>query len=124
MKYLNSAGTGAIPYAIYGNPPADLGTPTDRSRGVKYTMLTWSWINRRGGGVARSLLHDGEGFYRCTDVPPIQLASVAEAETKRITGWVTAVYGAVRAGDGSWLYGWAVSEHRRGSEPVVLHMRQ
>jgi hypothetical protein len=60
----------------------------------------------------------------CADVPPITLASVAEAERKTPTGWVTAVYGAVRAGDGAWLYGWAVSAHRHGSEPIVLHMRR
>lgn len=124
MRYLNSRQTGAIPYAIYGDPSEDLGTPADRSRGVKYTMLSWSWINTRGGGVARALLHDGEAFYVCTDVPPIKLASVAEAETKTVSGWVTAVYGAVRAGNGAWLYGWAVSAHQHGAERPVLHMRR
>ncbi|MEO8336197.1 MAG: hypothetical protein ABI664_14555, partial [bacterium] len=71
-----------------------------------------------------ALLYDGEEFYPCTDVPPIQLSSVAEAERKTPTGWVTAVYGAVRAGDGSWLYGWAVSAHRHRDEPVVLHLEK
>ncbi|MEO5813872.1 MAG: hypothetical protein ABIT20_01205 [Gemmatimonadaceae bacterium] len=95
MKYLSSRQTSAIAYAIYGDPSEDLGTPADRSRGVKYSMLTWSWINTRGGGVARALLHEGEEFYPCSDVPPTQLASVAEPETWRVTGWVKAVYGAV-----------------------------
>jgi hypothetical protein len=124
MRYLSSSQTTSIAYAIYGDPSEDLGTPEDRARGVKYSMLTWSWINTRGGGVARALLHDGEEFYLCTDVPRIQLASVAEAEKKTPTGWVTAVYGAVRAGDGSWLYGWAVSAHQHGSDRPVLHMRR
>ena len=122
MRYLNSRQTNAIPYAIYGNPSEDLGTAADRARGVKYTMLTWSWINTRGGGVARALLRDGEEFYRCMDVPPIQLASVSDATTKTVTGWVTAVYGGVRAGSGDWLYGWAVQAHQHGSEPVRVHM--
>jgi hypothetical protein len=124
MNYLNSKQTGAIPYAIYGNPSEELGTPADRARGVKYTMLEWSWINVRGGGVARALMRDGEEFHRCTDVPPIQLASVSDARTKAPTGWVTAVYGAVSAGDGNWLYGWAVYAHQHGSEPLVMHMRR
>ena len=122
MRYLNSRQTNAIPYAIYGNPSGDLGTPADRARGVKYTMLTWSWINTRGGGVARALLKDGEEFHRCMDVPAITLASVADADSKRVTGWVRAVYGGVRAGDGEWLYGWAVEAHQRGAEPMVSHM--
>ncbi|HEU4630715.1 MAG TPA: hypothetical protein VFS08_13270, partial [Gemmatimonadaceae bacterium] len=109
MRYLNSARTNAIAYAIYGSPAEDLGTPADRARGVKYTMLTWSWINTRGGGVARALVADGDEFRRCTDVPPITLASVADADTQRITGWVRAVYGAIRAGDGQPLHGWLVA---------------
>lgn len=122
MKYLNSARTSAIPYAIYGSPAEDLGPTADRARGVKYTMLTWSWINVRGGGVARALIADGALVYPCTDVPPIRLASVSDPRTKTITGWVEAIYGAIRAGDGRWLYGWIVSAHRHGTEPVVAHL--
>jgi hypothetical protein len=123
MKYLNSAQTGAIPYAIYGDPSEDLGPAADRARGIRYTLLEWSWINVRGGGVARALLRDGEKFYPCTDIPPIQLSSVSDAQTKRRTGWVQAIYGAIRAGEGKWLYGWAVSAHQHGGEVVVRHMR-
>ena len=123
MRYLNSLQTNAIAYAIYGDPSEDLGTPADRARGVKYSMLTWSWINVRGGGVARALLYDGEAFYPCSDVPVIQLTSVADAQSKTPTGWVAAVYGAVRAGDGSWLYGWTVSAHRHKSDAPVMHLR-
>lgn len=122
MRYLNSARTQAIRYAIYGSPATDLGPPADRARGVKYTMLTWSWINVRGGGVARALVKDGEAFYRCTDVPPIRLAAVSDAQTKTITGWVEAVYGAIRAGDGRRLYGWIVAAHRHGTDAVVRHL--
>ena len=124
MRYLNTRQTVVIPYAIYGNPSADLGTPADRARGVKYTLLSWSWINTRGGGVARSLIADGTAFYRCTDVPSIRLASVADVEQKTQTGWVEATYGAIRTGNGAWLYGWTVSAHRHGDEPIVRHLVQ
>lgn len=124
MNYLNSAQTATIPYAIYGDPPESLGPQADRARGVKYTMMEWSWINVRGGGVARALVGNGDKFYRCTDVPPIRLSSVTDAQTKTPTGWVEAVYGAIRTGGERWLYGWVVSAHRHGDEPVVKHLTQ
>ena len=55
---------------------------------MKYTVLAWNWINVRGGGVVRALMYDGEAFYPCSDVPVIQLSSVADAESKTINGWV------------------------------------
>ena len=122
MKYLNSAQTTTIPYAIYGSPATDLGPDADRKRDIRYTMLTWSWINVRGGGVARALARSGEKFYRCADVPAITLASVNEAQQKTPTGWVEAVYGAIPTGDGHRLYGWIVSAHRHGSDDVVRHL--
>jgi hypothetical protein len=124
MKYLNSAQTTTIPYAIYGSPATDLGPEADRARGIRYTMLTWSWINVRGGGVARALVKSGEKFYRCADVPAIRLASVNEAQQKTPTGWVEAVYGAIPTGDGHQLYGWIVSAHRHGSDDVVRHLEK
>jgi len=124
MRYLNSRQTAAIPYAIYGDPSEDLGPGADRERGVKYTMLTWSWINTRGGGVARALVPDGARFYRCTDVPVITLTSVADAEHKTPTGWVEARYGAIRAGDGAWLYGWLVARHLHAADRTIVdHLR-
>jgi len=123
MRYLNSRQTAAIPYAIYGDPSEDLGPATDRTRAVRYTMLTWSWINTRGGGVARAIVPDGARFYPCTDVPAITLGSVADAETKSSTGWVEARYGAIRAGDGRWLYGWIVARHQHTAGPVVGHLK-
>jgi hypothetical protein len=124
MRYLNSRQTAAIAYAIYGDPSEDLGTPADRARGVKYTMLTWSWINTRGGGVARALVPDGAEFFPCVDVPTITLTAVADAASKTPSGWVEARYGAIRAGDGGWLYGWVVSRHLHAAEgEVVSHLR-
>jgi hypothetical protein len=122
VRYLNSAQTNAVPYAIYGDPSEDLGPAADRARGIKYTMLTWSWINVRGGGVARSLVRDGERFRECTDVPPIRLSSVADAASRRITGWVEARYGAIGS-EKEPLFGWLVVRHRHGDEPVVEHLR-
>jgi len=122
MKYLNSAQTTSIPYAIYGSPSTDLGPDADRKRDIRYTMLTWSWINVRGGGVARALVKNGEKFYRCADVPAITLSSVNDAQQKTPTGWVEAVYGAIPSGDGHRLYGWIVSAHRHGSDEVVRHL--
>jgi len=122
MKYLNSAQTAAIPYAIYGSPSTDLGPAADRSRGIRYTMLTWSWINVHGGGVARALVRNGERFRRCLDVPAIRLASVRDAQTKTHTGWVEAAYGAIPAGHEQLLYGWLISAHRHGSDAVVRHL--
>jgi hypothetical protein len=122
MRYLNSAQTNAIRYTIYGDPSEDLGPAADRARGIRYTLLQWSWINVRGGGVARALVKDGEAFYPCTDVPPIQLSSVSDVQTRMRTGWVQAIYGAIRAGEGEWLYGWIVSAHQHRGETVVTHM--
>jgi hypothetical protein len=122
MKYLNSARTGAIPYAIYGDPSEDLGPAADRARGIRYTMLTWSWINTRGGGVARALVRDGATFHRCTDVPSITLAAVADAQTQTVTGWVEAQYGAIGSGEQT-MFGWIVAKHQHLDEPVVEHLR-
>jgi len=123
MNYLNSAQTSTIPYAIYGSPSTDLGPLADRARGIKYTLLEWSWINVRGGGVARALVKDGSEFYPCADVPPILLASVSDAKTKRKTGWVQAVYGAIPTDVGeNVLFGWIVSAHRHGTEDPVMHL--
>jgi xylan 1,4-beta-xylosidase len=122
MRYLNSAQTSAIPYTIYGSPAHDLGPAADRARGIRYTMLTWSWINTRGGGVARALVSEGTAFRRCLDVPAIRLSSVSDARTKAPTGWVEAEYGAIASGNGP-LYGWIVAKHRHGEEPVVEHLR-
>jgi hypothetical protein len=122
MKYLNSAQTNAIPYTIYGDPSEDLGPAADRARGIRYTMLTWSWINTRGGGVARALVRDGTPFRRCVDVPAIRLSSVADAQSQRTTGWVEAVYGAIPSGNGL-LYGWLVARHQHDGEDVVAHLK-
>jgi len=123
MRYLNTPRTNAIRYAIYGNPSEDLGPAEDRARGIRYTMLSWSWVNVRGGGVARALVQDGAPFRRCLDVPPIRLASVADVERRRETGWVEAVYGAVQDGRGAWLHGWLVAAHRHGDGAVERHLR-
>ncbi len=122
MNYLSSRQTSSIPYAIYGDPSEDLGAREDRTRHIKYTLLEWSWINVRGGGVARALVKEGEKFFPCTDVPSIVLASVSDAQSKHHTGWVSAIYGAIPTADNGRLYGWMVSAHRHGGDPVIFHL--
>lgn len=99
----NSADT-TNSYESYGDPAQDKG---DALPNVHYTPLSWSWINVPGGGVYRTLLRDGDEFYRC-DVPSIKLASVTDTGKKN--GWVQAVYGGALQGD-KWLYGWIVYAH-------------
>lgn len=93
-------------------------------RAVRYpgvTTLARSWINVRGGGASRATLRDGEAFYRCSDVPAIQLGAVS-ADGIRRTGWVRAVYGAVPSPGGAWSYGWTVHSHQHDIEAVVRHL--
>lgn len=115
-------------YAKY----ADAG-PEQGDGSAHYAYLVWSWMLRGdggttsgGGGMVRSIMRDGQTFYRCA-VQPIDGIAWAPGSSQQI-GRVTAVYGKTRASeDGPWVYGWAVFSHRHllpggGYGPEVFHM--
>ena len=99
------------------NKYADSGP--EQSEGTEhYAYLMWSWLTRGdgvttspGGGMVRSLIKDGQPFYRCR-VESIDSKAYARKSTTEI-GRVTAIYGKTRASkDGPWIYGWAIHSHR------------
>jgi hypothetical protein len=70
-------------YSVYG-----------RSVGAaRFALMTWSWIDVAGGGIARAAVAEGELFYPA-DVQPISLPS-ASAEGQPANGTVTVRYGYV-----------------------------
>jgi len=114
-----------------------------------YGYLTWTWVMRRnrddtptanqnpwktpdqwgndrvtntGGGVVRSLIKEGQPFYRCGQVESINGLAWAPLamSTDPPVGRVTVIYGKTRPGSTApWLYGWAVYSHqvRTGLNP-------
>jgi hypothetical protein len=114
------------------NKYADAGP--EQSEGTEhYGYLMWSWLTKGngvttspGGGMVRSLIKDGQPFYRCR-VQLIDSKAYARGSTAEI-GRVTAMYGKTRASnDGPWIYGWAIYSHRAalpegGYGPEVLHV--
>ncbi len=100
------------------NKYADAG-PDFGSGTAHYAYLVWSWLHKgdgattsRGGGMVRSLLRDGQEFYRC---PVKAINSVAyDNNSTRVIGRVTAIYVKTRASAaGPWLYGWMIASHAR-----------
>jgi hypothetical protein len=85
-------------YSVYGRP---LGA-------AAFALMTWSWIDVAGGGIARAAVPEGALFHP-SDVQPITLAS-APGGGLPANGGVTARYGYV-ANAGERLYGWMVSSH-------------
>jgi hypothetical protein len=114
------------------NKYADAGP--EQSEGTEhYAYLMWSWLTKGdgvttsgGGGMVRSLIKDGQTFFRCA-VENIDSKAYARSSTAEI-GRVTAMYGKTRASsDGPWIYGWAIYAHRPkladgGYGPEVLHV--
>ncbi len=76
--------------------------------GARFALLTWTWIDADGGGIARAAVAEGERFYP-SDVEPIEQRSVA-ADGHTVNGEVTARYGYVAHG-GERTYGWMVTSH-------------
>lgn len=124
LRYLGSTPWNVTSYKNYGDAAWMGGKPGD----PKYTMLSWSWINVQGGGVARALVGDGKPFYRCKDVRSIKLFTVDKPTWALVNGkpvemanddpnkghrngWVQAVYGAIDGGKGK-LYGWMTYAHQ------------
>jgi hypothetical protein len=81
--------------------------------GARFALMTWTWIDADGGGIARLPVAAGELFYPA-NVAPIDLQSVA-ADEHTPNGSVDARYGYVRHG-AERSYGWMVTSHVVGSE--------
>lgn len=73
-------------YSVYGEPVG----------GAKFALMTWSWINVSGGGIARAAVEEGESFY-AANVRPITENSYNKAGAA--DGTVTARYGMVNSGE-------------------------
>ena len=95
-------------YSVYGRPVG----------GARFALMTWSWIDVAGGGIARAAVAEGELFHP-SNVEPITLATSAGAG-QPANGAVTARYGYVED-DVQRVYGWMVSSHTFG-ETCFDHM--
>jgi hypothetical protein len=106
MCYSNVSAENKIPsdcgawyeYAPYGEPIS----------GARFTLMTWSWIDVSGGGIARAAVAEGELFYPA-NVQPISLPSTS-GENRPENGRVTVRYGYVPNGTEK-VYGWMVTSH-------------
>jgi hypothetical protein len=85
-------------YSVYGRPVG----------ASKFALMTWSWIDVDGGGIARAAVAEGELFYPA-DVRPISLPS-SSGEGQPANGRVTVRYGYVFNGS-ERIYGWMVTSH-------------
>jgi hypothetical protein len=92
-------------YAPYGRPAS----------GGKFALMTWSWVDVVGGGVARAAVAEGAYFYPA-DVMALEAPTV-DATGKANGGEVWARYGYVlhtNAAKTERLYGWMVTKHTFG----------
>lgn len=108
----------AIPFGLEYRGPEDGLAHTFRNYGTPgagYTYLSWSWVNKTGGGIVRSILQDGEVFYPC-EVAAIRSTSIQEP------GWVKVIYGMTYQG-GREVFGWIVHSHQTGNDPPVMHLQ-
>lgn len=98
QRYRGPGGGRWYTYSVYGRP---LGA-------AAFALMSWSWVDVLGGGIARAAVSEGELFHPAR-VQAITLAS-APAEGAPPDGSVTARYGFVQTGS-ERLYGWMVSSH-------------
>ena len=118
LRYKGQTYDDVFSFKWYGTPGSDAGLPD-------YTYLSWSWINKEGGGVVRALVSVGDLFYPC-NVERITSHALANAQCKKYgvhcdSGWVKAMNGKVYNGERS-VYGWLVHSHRFESDQVVYHV--
>ncbi|EEF62976.1 hypothetical protein [Pedosphaera parvula] len=106
MNYIGPSTGQYYSYSNYGTPGAPYGT--------NYTNLSWSWINKTGGGIVRCMLMTNEVFYP-SDVSTITINSYDTSGT--VNGSVKAMYGSIWNGD-QRIYGWIVHSHHYGSTYV------
>jgi hypothetical protein len=100
----------------YGDPAADQGDRHD----IHYSYLLWSFLDARGGGHVRSLLHEGQVVEPC-DVEPILMDAFDSAGN--VDGSVLARYVRTEEG-GTPLYGWMVWEHdAQDGAGAIAHAR-
>lgn len=85
-------------YSVYGRPVG----------GAQFALMSWSWVDVAGGGIARAALAEGELFFPA-DVQAISLPSAAGAG-QPANGTVTARYG-YALDSGRRVYGWIVTSH-------------
>ena len=87
--------------------------------GARYALITWSWVDVAGGGIARATVGEGAQFVP-SEVEPIETTTY-DGSFERPNGSVIARYGRIATGAGP-LYGWMVTSHTyEGS--CVDHMR-
>jgi hypothetical protein len=124
LRYLGSTPWNVTSYKNYGDAAVD----PEGDGTIKYTMLSWSWIDVQGGGVARAVVADGARFHRCKDVrskrfftydkatwrlengKPVEIPEGDPTKGHR-NGWVQAVYGAIDGGKGR-VFGWMTYAHQ------------
>jgi hypothetical protein len=103
---------------------ADPGSGQGDRHDIHYSVMTWSWLNVRGGGMNRALTHEDQIVHRC-DVDSITYPAWDEFGNRN--GEVVGIYIKTRQG-GNWLYGWAVHSHRFFSDGVggktIFHVEQ
>jgi len=105
LRYIGPHTGDSYSFKWYGTP----GDPID-----DYTYVSWSWIDKVGGGIVRALVHKDDVFYPCT-VKSITSHSVATP------GWVKVVYGMVQS-NGHHYYGWLVHSHQYNGGATVMHV--
>jgi hypothetical protein len=108
QRYQGPGGGLWYTYSVYGRPVG----------GARFALMTWSWVDVVGGGIARAAVSQGERFHPA-DVSPISLDTSA-GEGQPTNGEVTARYGYVWDGV-QRVYGWMVASHTFG-ETCFDHM--
>jgi hypothetical protein len=104
----------AIPSQMYYIGPstgllyqyANYGVPAD-PYSTSHTPLSWSWINKTGGGIVRCQMKTNETFYPA-DVATININSVDA--NRNVNGSVKAMYGSLWNG-AQRIFGWTVHSH-------------
>ncbi len=88
----------------YADPASGQGDRHD----IHYSVMTWSWLNVRQGGMNRALVREGQVVHRC-DVEAITYPSWDRLGNPNRE--VVGIYVKTRQG-GNWLYGWVLHSHR------------
>ncbi len=105
--------------------------------GDDYTLLTWNWVDRRGGGIARAAVSRGDAF-RPAAVAPITTPTFLVLYDEALgvyslppdqagnpalipNGSVTVRYGSVSSG-AQQLFGWIVTSHTDSAGQCIDHL--